>query len=112
MLPCRAVLDCGSQISFVAQDCARKLCLTVHESDMHIAGIGQTSTASMSMTSVNLHSRVGEFKTTSDLFVLPLITNDQPSCQLNTTTLKIPNHVKRSLADLQFDQPGPIDLLL
>jgi hypothetical protein len=79
---------------------------------MHVAGIGQTSTTSMSTTSVNMHSRIGEFNTRVDLFVLPVITNNLPSCQLNTATLKIPNHVKKSLAYPQFDQPGPIDLLL
>ncbi|KAF0732688.1 Integrase catalytic domain-containing protein [Aphis craccivora] len=111
-LICRAVLDCGSQVSFVTEECAKKLCLTIHKSDMHVAGIGQTSTTSMSTTSVNLHSRIGEFNTRVDVFVLPVITSNLPSCQLNTATLRIPNHVKKSLADPQFDQPGPIDLLL
>lgn len=109
---CRAVLDSGSQMSFVTKECAQRLCLSMQPLELSIAGIGQTSATATTAASVDLYSRFGDFQMSVELFVLPIITNKLPAHQINTTALNIPNQVKKQLADPQFDQPGTIDMLL
>lgn len=108
---CRAVLDSGSQVSFVTKAFASKLCLPVHQSDLAITGIGQMGTTAGSAISAKIQSEHNSFKISVDLFLLPSITIRLPTCQINTSTLNIPHKIKISLADPNFDRSGPIDVL-
>jgi len=110
---CRAVLDSGSQLNFITNECAKRLGLSQSINDQQcISGVGtMASSVSLSYSAV-ICSRVNEYQLNAILYALPVIVNTLPSQMIDCSQLTLPKHIKNKLADLNFHVPGNIDLLL
>ena len=102
----RALLDSGSQTSFITADAASKLNIARSIVDVKISGIGGRQQAAKK--SVNLV--IGSQKLPVTAIVLNSIAGNIPSQSINLKQLKSMKSV--ALADENFHQPGPVQLLL
>ncbi|XP_026330484.1 uncharacterized protein LOC113237982 [Hyposmocoma kahamanoa] len=108
----RALLDCGSQSSFITQSLKDKLCLPTNSNCLvNVIGIGNNHTGQVKQTCVaQLKSLASDFNVTSAFLVLPKITGNLPRLPIDASKLKIANDIK--LADPMFHQPAPTDVLI
>ena len=102
----RALLGSGSQTSFITADAASKLNIARSTVDVKISGIGGRQQAAKE--SVNLV--IGPQKLPVTALVLNSIASNIPSQSINLKQLKSMKSV--ALADENFHQPGPVQLLL
>ena len=102
----RALLDSGSQTSFITADAASKLNIARSTVDLKISGIGGRQQAAKE--SVNFV--IGPQKLPVTALVLNSIAGNIPSQSFNLKQLKSIKFV--ALADENFHQPGPAQLLL
>jgi hypothetical protein len=109
-VPCRALLDSGSQSHFITERCVQRLRLSRTQTHASIQGISSVNAAKHHSVSIHLKSRHTDWHTTLDCAILSSITDTTPPFKLAITSWKIPKDIK--LADEQFDQPGSIDLLI
>ncbi|XP_071576231.1 uncharacterized protein [Temnothorax nylanderi] len=108
--PCRALLDSGSQSSFITTDCAKALGLKQRPTHIPILGLGETSTQARSVAKITLQSRINGYQAKLDCLVIDQIAQALPNNHLNFGELQIPNGI--TLADPKFNQSSNIDLLL
>lgn len=108
----RALLDCGSQSSFITETLKQKLCLPSNSNcHVNLMGIGDNDTGKVTETCVaQLRSLVNQFNVTSGFLVLPQITGHIPKLPIDTTQIQIPNGIQ--LADPNYHQPAPIEILI
>lgn len=109
---CRAVLDSGSQMHFITHSFAKSLGLKLSNGLSSISGIGSMTTSAQSVCEATIFSRFGHHKYNIQLYSLPVIVQALPSHKINCHTLNIPDHIKDSLADPRFHNPGTVDVLL
>ncbi|XP_055700017.1 uncharacterized protein LOC129799815 [Phlebotomus papatasi] len=108
----RALVDPGSQASFITEDAAQSLQLRKNRINTTISGIGKT-TAGSSRYKVQLIMGPrfpSSFAMEISAFVLPKITNSLPEKAIQLQSED--NHDNKILADPTYMTPGPIDLLL
>ena len=111
-LKVRALLDCGSQSSFITQSLKTKLVLepitTLH---VNIIGIGNKTTTQATETCVvQLKSLMKHFTITSSFLVLPVLTGNIPRIPVDVKQLNISSDY--FLADPHFHQPAPVDVVI
>ncbi|XP_018359970.1 PREDICTED: uncharacterized protein LOC108759152 [Trachymyrmex cornetzi] len=106
---CRALLDPGSQFNLVTADLIRKFKLSCRNEVRPISGINKTITRVVKAICIHIKSIHSEFETTVDCLVVPEITEQLPQTKIEST-IYIPKDAK--LADLTYDKPGSIDMLL
>lgn len=107
----KALLDSGSQNSFVTQKLINKLEYTPYEQSLCISGISQNSTMSNKMADIFLYSNVeSDKKFLVSCAILEKITCNLPQTQIDPKCLNIPNYIK--LANPDFFVPSEIDILL
>ncbi|KAE9542464.1 hypothetical protein AGLY_003325 [Aphis glycines] len=107
---CRAILDSGSQLSFMTKACAKRLQLKNICESTSIEGIGSTSLSVSRLTPAIMSSRT--YSTALTFHCIPVITSDLPSCKVKVDELSIPSIIRQQLADPQFHEPRPVDCLL
>lgn len=112
VMRCRAVLDSGSQLCFVSSKMARRLGLQITNNTVPISGIGQSESATSKSCMGIVQSRTDQTQFPLQLHVLPTITDDLPTQRFDTYQLNIPHEIQSSLADPEFNKPGPVDMLL
>ncbi|XP_036320855.1 uncharacterized protein LOC118735292 [Rhagoletis pomonella] len=110
-VPCRALLDSGSQLHFVTTRLANQLQLVKAKSSATVSGIGDAnfSTEGYSVDLV-LKSRTSDFSTNITAVVVQTITDNQPGCSVSTNEWNVPSNIQ--LADPGFNLPQRIDLLI
>lgn len=107
----RALLDSGSQTSFISAKAQRELGLqTQNNSYQCVSGIGNTILNVTYHCNLKLHSICTSFNVQVKCFVLPHITDNLPHVAVRVQDLGIPSYVQ--LADPNFYKPSDIDLLL
>lgn len=108
----RALLDCGSQSSFISQSLRDKLSLKTNQIDtLNIVGIGNNSSNQVKENCiVQLSSLVNKYQVTLSCLVLGELTGELPRAPINIHALALPNNIR--LADPNFGQPAPIDVLI
>lgn len=106
----RAILDSGSQHSYVTQSFISKLNTPLIQSTVKITGVGQSITQSTQSCTIDLQSSTSEFHVRINCMVLPSITDKLPSAALKVNSIRIPEHIR--LADPTYYEPSEIDLLL
>ncbi|XP_018373217.1 PREDICTED: uncharacterized protein LOC108767715 [Trachymyrmex cornetzi] len=104
----RALLDNGSQSSFITEDLFKKLNLTAKENRVEINGVNSVVSHATKTANIKITSRFGTFGTEVQCIVLPNITKRLPEAGFNVARLNIPSNIK--LADPQFNIPNEIDI--
>lgn len=79
-------------------------------SSLSIRGIGCSSSSSSRSALIRLRTRVSNFSSQIEVYLLPKITDNQPAMFVDRSKLVIPTNIK--LADPSFFEPRKIDLLL
>ena len=105
----RALLDSGSQTSFLTEDACQKLNLAKQRHNLAVSGLGgKTSvcTGTLNLTIWTSSSNTLNVK----VFVLPKLTQNIPSQKVDLDLFE--EHQNISYADPQFSKPGRIDMIL
>ncbi|XP_044312743.1 uncharacterized protein LOC123037186 [Drosophila rhopaloa] len=110
-VPCRALLDSGSQVHMITSRLANQLQLRKCKSFMSVSGIGDTGYATDGFSvDVLLRSHCSEYSSLISAVVAGNITDLQPSFCLDVSNWNIPCNL--NLADPEFFRPQRIDLLI
>lgn len=107
---CRVLLDSASQSNFITEKMVQKIKLAKNKSYTSITGIGENQSKVSHSVNCTIHSRHNAYKVSLNCLVLPTITQDLPSVQFNASKWNIPKTL--SLADVNFNTPGTIDMLI
>lgn len=107
----RALIDQGSEISFISEYLVQTLHLKRTSSSISLVGIGGCqSLNTRGMVSITLKSLSKDNSCALSAHILPKLTSDLPSMKPNQTTWP---HIKGlKLADPNFMNPSSIDLIL
>lgn len=110
--PVRALIDAGSQSSFITEACAQRLCLPRQKRFQPILGLSETSVASNrgSVCCLKKPSHQENPILQTNAIVLNRITSFLPSALLNDDVKSYFQGL--SFADRQFYLPGKIDFLI
>nr|CAH7744421.1 unnamed protein product [Callosobruchus chinensis] len=106
----RALLDCGSQSSFITTSLCERLKLTKTKHKLAVSGIDSKLTYANYKCDVKIKSIVGSYSFTLSCFVLDKITANIPDVPIDSSYLNIPVNIQ--LADPDFDTPQSIDILI
>ncbi|KAL0861062.1 hypothetical protein ABMA27_009574 [Loxostege sticticalis] len=108
----RALLDCGSQSSFMTKSLKEKLGLhSTSINTLKIIGIGNShSNNAAESCTVKIQSLCSPYNTKLSCLILNEITSELPKAPIHKQLLKIPKHIQ--LADPTFDHPAPVDVLI
>ncbi|XP_052746947.1 uncharacterized protein LOC128199817 [Bicyclus anynana] len=108
----KALLDCGSQSTFISQSLKQKLSLDSEPiNTINIIGIGNTSCDEVTETcTLQLGSINKDFNIQLTCYVMKQLTGQIPKIPINIQQLQIPTDIQ--LADPTFDQPAPIEVLI
>ncbi|XP_038221613.1 uncharacterized protein LOC119839418 [Zerene cesonia] len=106
----RAVLDSGSERSFITQSLANTLNLRILQSTQHIHGVGNFITQCSQSCNIEVKSRDGSFTARFQCLILPQITSKLPTTTFNFNQFNIPHNLL--LADPSFYESQHIDLLI
>lgn len=104
----KALLDTGSQVSFVTSNAVERLGLTPEESNLNIIGITNVNSEVKYSIPLEVHSLTSPFKLMVNCNVVPQIT-----CQLPQQKFKqfiLPPNIQ--LADKNYNDPSDIDMLM
>lgn len=107
----RALIDQGSEASFVTEGTAQSLGLKRVNVNGVVSGVGDGQTRTKSMVSFTLQSLLNpQFSVPVNAFVLSTLTSFLPTN--NASIIDWPELEKLPLADPQYGQPNRIDLIL
>ncbi|CAG7718239.1 unnamed protein product, partial [Allacma fusca] len=109
--PVRALLDSASEVSFVSERCVKKLALPTKFINLSIKGVsGTTIGSSTQVAQIKVISRIHEYSTTIEAYVMKKVTSRLPSSPVNPTKL---THIQGlKLADPFYYKPEDTDLLI
>nr|XP_022914618.1 uncharacterized protein LOC111425084 [Onthophagus taurus] len=88
----RALLDPGSQSSFLSVEACKRLRLSRTATNVNVATINQTQSTITRSCSLGIHSHCTDFSLKVNGLVIATIANDLPNFEINANTLKIPTH--------------------
>ncbi|XP_031339598.1 uncharacterized protein LOC116168083 [Photinus pyralis] len=110
--PCtaRALLDAGSQSSFLTQQLSRKLQLSESSINIKICGFSDSESECKSKCVARIKSKVNDFSFEISCLIVPHITSNLPNFRINRSKLNIPPNI--TLADPKFDSAGNVDMLI
>ncbi|XP_072948180.1 uncharacterized protein [Epargyreus clarus] len=107
----RALLDSGSQSSFITEAAAAKIgAMKIKNRLQSVSGLNNVVINITEHCDLVINSSYNSFSASVKCFILPFITDRLPHLQVRVNDLCIPNHVK--LADPKFFYPSEIDVLL
>ncbi|XP_030746008.1 uncharacterized protein LOC115874849, partial [Sitophilus oryzae] len=106
----RALLDSGSQSSFITEDFCNKLQFDVIPTKITVSGLSEAQSNVSGKISIQVHSKVNNFSFKNSFLVIRNITETLPNFKINIKNLNIPDNIK--LADPHFYKPERVDVLL
>ncbi|XP_055604343.1 uncharacterized protein LOC129752593 [Uranotaenia lowii] len=106
----RALLDSGSQASFVTTKLVEQLQPETHRIDIPLKGISGMSTKLRKAAFVNIGSRHSNLQMTLECAILDKISDQLPHRQFDIDSWKLNTSIP--LADEHFNKPASIDLLI
>lgn len=108
----RMLLDSGSQISIMSEQCAKRIGLKITTYKGQLKGIGQYSVNIIGEVRCTIKPKGQDGpKIKTSAIVISNITSNMPSSKINLDLPSI-NISRKELADDNFDTPGKIDFLL
>ena len=108
---CRALLDPGSQATFISQACATRLRLKLSSTSLGVTGVNVGANSSKSWTTLNISSSLDSaFNASAVGYVLPQVTTLIPTAPLDPARFAIFKNLE--LADSNFYSPSKIDILI
>ncbi|CAI6362986.1 unnamed protein product [Macrosiphum euphorbiae] len=110
LVVCRALLDNGSQINILTEAMSQRLGLARTKINKSISGINEVVSRATYEVTASIKSRINNYSTTINMLVLPKITGNLPTSNIDTTKWSIPKDIK--LADSRYFKPEKIDLLI
>lgn len=109
-IPIRLLLDSASEANFITQSAHNKLGLKRNRVAEVVTGLNEMENKIHSRCEVHFKSKCSTFEINAQCLVVPRITKNLPSMQIDRSKLQIPNNLY--LADEEFHKIGPIDMLL
>uniref|UniRef100_A0A2A4JL65 Uncharacterized protein n=1 Tax=Heliothis virescens TaxID=7102 RepID=A0A2A4JL65_HELVI len=107
----RALLDTGSQSSFLTKAMREKLGFSRNSSEtLNVCGLNNIKTNILGKCVVKIKSHSSTFSSQVSCLLVPTITGILPSVEIDVYELNIPCGIQ--LADPKFFQPSAIDMLL
>ena len=107
---CRALLDSGSESSFITEKLAERLHLKLRKSNITISGVNLASSKSFFETNCEISSSIQDYKKNLQFLVTKNITKSLPSAPIDIKKWSFLENY--SLADPYFHVPGKIDMLI
>lgn len=106
----RALLDPGSESSFMTSEFASKLGLKAEECKRSIVGVDGMRGACKGQLKAYIRSRHKDYGNSIQFLIVNKVTKTIPSEGFSVESWSVPSHVE--LADPEFNTPGQIDILL
>lgn len=107
----RALLDAGSQTSFITEDLKHKIGLVNCDPEpLIISGINNVQVRVSDRCDIMINSLSETFTTNLNCLIVPQITGQLPNMSVNINQLNLPHNIQ--LADPQFCTPAAVDMLL
>lgn len=107
----RALLDSGSQSSFISAAAQKKIdAYKLKNNYQTVSGLGNTIVTITEHCKLDIKSLHNSFTINVKCYILPLITDSLPHAEVQFHELGIPSNIE--LADPRFYHPSDIDLLL
>lgn len=110
IIPCRVLLDNGSQSNFVTKAFAEKLQLDTQQINIPVAGIDKIRTNIKESVEITISSQCTGYRANLNFFVLNSIASNIPQVTFDSSKLQIPSEL--TLADSEFSVSSDIDMLL
>lgn len=109
-VPCRVLLDNGSQANLVTREFLSKLNIKTKQHQVSIVGINQLVSSANERATIKIQSRINSFQLTIECIVTEQITGLVQTIHINKRVINLPKNIK--LADPQFNVPSTVQLLL
>lgn len=109
-MPCRAILDSGSQSNFLTERMSQLLKRKRCTVNVPIFGIDDKSTVVRHKISAMIQSRTTDYSIDTEFLIIPKITGFHPNTKISTGLIQTPPNI--ILADPDFRTPQRIDMLL
>lgn len=107
----RALLDTGSQSSFLAENTFNKLGFRRKDCEtIKVSGINNMKCNISGSCKIKLNSCINTFSINLSCLIVPTITGNLPTIEINPQEINMPTNIK--LADSRFFKPSSIDVLL
>lgn len=106
----RALLDSGSQVSFITEKLTQKSCCEILPTNQTITGVVEGANKVTQKANCTVFSSVNNYKTNVSCCIVKNITCNLPQQTFDISNYNIPAHIK--LADNNFNKSGEISLLL
>ncbi|XP_062713663.1 uncharacterized protein LOC134290521 [Aedes albopictus] len=109
-LPCRVLLDSGSDSNLISEAFAKRLNLPMENINLPISGLNNAETRVKFKLTTKISSRVNPFNAILDFLVVPTITTNLPMMKVDIRSWSIPTSV--DLADPSFHVPKEIQMII
>lgn len=106
----RALLDSGSQISFISQRAYKQLALRAENVNLSVSGIHGHAKVYKKEVVLDLKSKTTEYQVKVPALINNRLDGCYPSSQIDIGDWNIPNHCE--LADPNFNIPRKVDIIL
>ena len=110
LIPCRVLLDNGSQMNFITAELARRVRLPLKDLNISVLGVGKSDTKATSFVSITIKSRFNHFSQAINCVVLPQVTVPLPQESIPLSNIEIPQNIE--LADEKFYEPAKVDMII
>lgn len=106
----RALLDSGSQSSFVTKDLSKRLNVKTEQIRMAVKGLNNISSAINEKCEFTVQAIHSEFSIKNSFFIIETVSGNIPTVNVDISKLKIPNHIQ--LADPTFFKSAEVEMLI
>lgn len=110
LVPCRVLLDSGSQNNFITESMSKCLQLKRRKISYSIIGINQSNHSVSHQVSTKIKSRLRNYETYLDFVIMPKLTSYLPSTSISASDINIPKGI--DLADPSFNTSNKIDMII